>query len=135
MLGLEFGGLDAVPDGGHGGRSGKRLHPLPHCSELHDDVGVPRRDDSPRVTTLRFPEKDCLMIEQSQEQQEHDIGSAARLMDTLLGVLRRAALIDGRPALIDDSRPDRGYAAIDRTRALGARVTQRNHNPVAAVTS
>ncbi len=43
-------------------------------------------------------------------------------MDTLLGILRGAALIDGRTALIDASRPDRGYAAIDRTRAFGTRV-------------
>jgi hypothetical protein len=39
-------------------------------------------------------------------------------MDTLLGILRRAALIG-------ESRPDRGYAAIDRTRAFGARVGRR----------
>ena len=47
---------------------------------------------------------------------------AARLMDTLLGILRRAALID-------ESRRDRGYAAIDRTRALGARVGCRVGEP------
>jgi hypothetical protein len=40
---------------------------------------------------------------------------AARLMDTLLGILRRAALIG-------KTRPDRGYTAIDRTPAFGARV-------------
>jgi len=39
-------------------------------------------------------------------------------MDTLLGILRRAALIN-------ESRPDRGYAALDRTRAFGARVGRR----------
>jgi len=39
-------------------------------------------------------------------------------MDTLLGILRRAALIG-------ESRPDRGYAAIDRRRAFGARVGRR----------
>ena len=45
-------------------------------------------------------------------------GTTAGLMDTLLGILRRAALID-------ESRPDRGYAAVDRTRAFGARVGRR----------
>ena len=39
-------------------------------------------------------------------------------MDTLLGILRRAALIN-------ESRPDRGYAALDRTREFGARVAHR----------
>jgi len=43
---------------------------------------------------------------------------AARLMDTLLGILRRAALID-------ESQPDRGYAAIDRTRVFCTQVGRR----------
>ena len=53
------------------------------------------------------------------KQPHHDGGAwAAGLMDTLLGILRRAALID-------ESRPDRGHVAIDPTREFGARVGRR----------
>lgn len=79
VLGLKFGGLDAVSVGGHGGRPGKPLHPLPNRSEQHDDVGMPLRDSCLHFAALPFPEKDRMMIEQSQEQQEYNIGAKAFL--------------------------------------------------------